>query len=132
MLTQRSLLLCLVCLASLLASPIFQPALSTQTIQSAPQALIQIPYADLAIGVPVEDLNVGGTDYADAGAVQVLFGSASGLSGDYDQLLSQNDLDNPEQVEEFNSFWRSSGFRRPELRWFCRPGGWRSRRKPGT
>ena len=110
MLTQRSLLLCLVCLASLLASPIFQPALSTQTIQSAPQALIQIPYADLAIGVPVEDLNVGGTDYADAGVVQVLFGSASGLSGGYDQLLSQNDLDNPEQVEEFDSFSEALAF----------------------
>jgi len=104
MLTQRSLLLCLVCLASLLVSPIFQPALSTQTVQSAPQALIQNPYADLAIGVGWEDLNVGGTDYEDAGAVQVLFGSASGLSGDYDQLLSQNDQDNPEQVGEFDYF----------------------------
>ena len=87
MLTQRSMLLCLVCLASLLAGPIFRPALSTQPVQSAPQALIRIPYADLAIGVPEEDLNVGGTDYADAGVVQILFGSASGLSGDYDQLF---------------------------------------------
>ena len=44
MLTRRSLLICLVCLASL----IFQPAFSLQTIKSAPQALIQNPYADLA------------------------------------------------------------------------------------
>ena len=38
-------------------------------------------YDDLAIGGPYEDLTAGGSSRADAGAVWVLFGSASGLTG---------------------------------------------------
>lgn len=37
-------------------------------------------YDDLAIGGPYEDLTVGGVEHPDAGAVWVLFGSASGLT----------------------------------------------------
>ncbi len=50
-------------------------------------------FDDLAIGVPGEDLTVGSgptaTNAADAGAVNVLNGSATGLAADRDQFWSQ-------------------------------------------
>ena len=42
-------------------------------------------YADLAVGVPYED--VGFPEVRDAGAVDVLYGSAGGLSGTGHQIL---------------------------------------------
>ena len=54
-------------------------------------------FDDLAIGVPGEDLAVGAgptaSNAADAGAVNLLHGSGSGLAADRDQFWSQNELD---------------------------------------
>ncbi|MCP3977614.1 MAG: peptidoglycan DD-metalloendopeptidase family protein [bacterium] len=47
------------------------------------------PYDDLAIGAPGEGVVVGGTNLADAGAVHVFYGTASGLSAVGDQLWHQ-------------------------------------------
>ena len=50
-------------------------------------------YADLAIGAPREDVTVGGASVSDAGAVQVIYGSATGLApsaGPGNQLWNQN------------------------------------------
>ena len=44
---------------------------------------------DLAIGVPNEDILVGATTYVDAGVVQVMYGSKSGLASDGNDLLYQ-------------------------------------------
>ncbi len=46
-------------------------------------------YDDLAIGGPFEDLVVNGTNIVDAGAVWVLFGSASGLTGSGSRYFDQ-------------------------------------------
>ncbi len=43
-------------------------------------------YDDLAIGIPLEDVG----NVADAGAVQVLYGTSRGLSAAFDQLLDEN------------------------------------------
>jgi hypothetical protein len=43
-------------------------------------------FGDLAVGIPGEDLG----DVLDAGSVQVIFGSATGLTTEGNQLLSQN------------------------------------------
>ncbi len=45
--------------------------------------------ADLAVGVPLEDIPIGSVTYADAGAVNVLYGGSSGLSATGDQLWHQ-------------------------------------------
>jgi hypothetical protein len=50
-------------------------------------------FDDLAIGVPYEDVSVGGRDIEDAGAVQVIYGSSTGLNGDApidDEVWHQN------------------------------------------
>lgn len=46
-------------------------------------------YDDLAIGGPFEDLSVDGVELVDAGAVWVLFGSASGLTGSGSRYFDQ-------------------------------------------
>ena len=58
-------------------------------------------YADLAIGVPVD--RVGATRYA--GAVNVLYGAASGLTASGDQLWNQDALD--DEPEEGDGFGQS-------------------------
>lgn len=45
--------------------------------------------SDLAVGVPYENLTVGGVSRIDAGAVNVLYGSETGLSADRAQLWHQ-------------------------------------------
>src|SRR5262245_21776501 len=62
---------------------------------------------DLAIGIPFEDVSVtpedGSTvDGTDSGAVQILYGSASGLSADGNRLFTQFDLG--EQLEDGDRF----------------------------
>src|SRR4051812_6607255 len=52
-------------------------------------------FADLAIGIPDED--VGG--FADAGAVSVIYGSASGLSATGNQHWTQDSRNVPDQSE---------------------------------
>lgn len=49
-------------------------------------------YDDLAVGVPLEDVYVHPNDVIDAGAVNVLYGSATGLGTDYNQFFSEHDL----------------------------------------
>jgi FG-GAP repeat len=57
-------------------------------------------FADLAIGVPGED--VGGI--IDAGAVNVLYGGAAGLTGSGSQLFTQNSPGVGSAAEEFDGF----------------------------
>jgi disulfide bond formation protein DsbB len=53
-------------------------------------------YADLAIGIPGEDIGA----FPDAGAVAVLYGGATGLSAAGDQIWHQNSASILEQIEE--------------------------------
>ncbi len=52
-------------------------------------------YDDVAVGIPGEAIG----DRASAGAVQILFGSASGITGSGDQVLSQNTSGVSERAE---------------------------------
>jgi len=67
-------------------------------------------FGDLAIGVPGEDLgDVGGDcsapDYrAETGAVNVIYGSASGLTADGDQLIHQDSVGVPSPAQEGDRF----------------------------
>lgn len=49
-------------------------------------------YADLAIGAPGETLSASGSNQADAGAIHVLYGTASGLASARTQMIEQGDL----------------------------------------
>jgi hypothetical protein len=62
------------------------------------------PIYDLAIGVPCEDLGAGGANRADAGAVQVLYGSAGGITNG----TANNGLQN--QLWTQNGRWTASGY----------------------
>jgi hypothetical protein len=69
-------------------------------------------YADLAIGVPGEDLGLF-NNKINAGGVQVLYGSDSGLSADDGQFWSQGDLgiqDSPEDGDLFGSVLAAGDF----------------------
>jgi hypothetical protein len=57
-------------------------------------------FDDLAIGVPEED--VGGA--SDAGAVNVLFGSAAGLTAAGSQIWHQDSAGVPGAAENFDRF----------------------------
>jgi hypothetical protein len=57
-------------------------------------------FADLAIGVPHEDVGT----IADAGAVNVLYGSTGGLTGTGSQIFTQNSPGVPDSVE-FDDFF---------------------------
>lgn len=59
--------------------------------------------SDLAIGVPEEDLS-GTTSVVDAGAVNVLFGTGSGLTSVFNQFWTQDNFDNLEFAENFDRF----------------------------
>ena len=59
-------------------------------------------YADLAIGVPYE--NVGST--TDAGSVSVVYGTSAGLSGTSDEYWQQNYLDGSD-AETYEYFGRA-------------------------
>jgi hypothetical protein len=56
-------------------------------------------HADLAIGVPYEDYVV-----SDAGAVEVIYGSASGLIADGDQFWTQDSPGIPDWIEKNDAF----------------------------
>jgi hypothetical protein len=56
--------------------------------------------ADLAIGIPFEDIG----SIADAGAVNVLYGTAGGLTGSGSQLFTQNSPGVPGIAEQDDSF----------------------------
>jgi len=57
-------------------------------------------FADLAVGAPFE--NLGGAQAA--GAVSVLYGSASGLTANGGQLFTQNSPGVPGVAEAFDQF----------------------------
>ncbi|WP_148045040.1 FG-GAP-like repeat-containing protein [Nocardioides marmorisolisilvae] len=57
-------------------------------------------YADLAIGVPAEDVG----SIANAGAAYTLRGSAAGLTGAGSRLLTENAPDHPDQAEAGDDF----------------------------
>jgi hypothetical protein len=59
--------------------------------------------SDLAIGVPEEDLP-GRPGVVGAGAVNVLFGTGSGLTSVFNQFWTQDDFDNLESAEDFDGF----------------------------
>ncbi len=61
-------------------------------------------YADLAIGVPGESLLSGIMLYEDAGVVNLLYGSAAGLSAAGDQYWHQGSTDVEDAVENFDRF----------------------------
>ena len=65
---------------------------------------------DVAIGVPLEDVDMGGTTIIDAGAVNVLYGSSNGLSDtspDPDQIWTQSTTDVNDVPEEGDLFGSS-------------------------
>ena len=47
-------------------------------------------HTDLAVGAPNEDVGRDGTNYTDAGAVNVLYGSADGLTADGNEVWTQD------------------------------------------
>ncbi|MFF3872637.1 FG-GAP repeat protein [Streptomyces sp. NPDC001978] len=62
-------------------------------------------YADIAIGAPGENLSTGSsTSVTDAGAVTVLYGSASGVSGTGSQYFHQNTAGVPGANEKYDGF----------------------------
>ena len=61
-------------------------------------------YSDLAVGVPYEDFSYDGSNRLDAGAVHILFGSASGLTATNSQFLTQKTFaipDSPSRDDHF-------------------------------
>jgi hypothetical protein len=70
-------------------------------------------FDDLAIGVPGEDLVViagpDGTDASDAGAVNVLHGSVTGLAADRDQFWSQATLGGAQESGDHFGYALTSG-----------------------
>ena len=60
-------------------------------------------YADLAVGVPLEDIG----DVADAGAVNVLYGTAEGLSANGNQIWHQDTVGIPDTAEQGDRFGAS-------------------------
>jgi hypothetical protein len=61
-------------------------------------------FADLAVGVPYEDLVSSGLNRTDAGAVNVVYGTAAGLDDAGAQLWSQNSAGVGDQVESGDRF----------------------------
>jgi FG-GAP repeat len=57
-------------------------------------------FADLAVGVPLEDVG----SVIDAGAVNVLYGTAAGLTGSGSQLFTQNSSGVGSTAEQFDLF----------------------------
>jgi hypothetical protein len=65
---------------------------------------------DVAIGVPLEDVDIGGTTIIDAGAVNVLYGSSNGLSAtspEPDEIWTQGTTDVNDVPEEGDLFGSS-------------------------
>ncbi|MBE9040977.1 FG-GAP repeat protein [Oscillatoriales cyanobacterium LEGE 11467] len=70
-------------------------------------------YADLAVGSPDEDIETGTGVITNAGAVNVLYGTASGLSATNDQIWHQNStgvLDFAEASDRFGASLTSGDF----------------------
>ena len=80
-------------------------------------------YADLAVGVPGEDVG----SISDAGAVHVLYGSVSGLTSTWDQLWTQDSPGVPGVAQARRPVRLRPGGGRLQRRRRGRPG----RRRPG-
>ena len=67
---------------------------------------------DLAVGAPLEDVDVGGdTDVSDAGVVHVIYGGPTGLSAPKNQLWDESDLfDGIEQNDRFGTMLATGDF----------------------
>lgn len=61
-------------------------------------------YADLAIGSPNESVLFNGSDIQEAGAVNVIYGSPSGLSSANNQIWTRDSADVARDPEPFNHF----------------------------
>jgi len=63
-------------------------------------------YADVAIGVPREDVFYDGSDHTDAGAVNILYGTGNGLAAADNQIFTQKDVNglNPPVPEDQDLF----------------------------
>jgi hypothetical protein len=60
--------------------------------------------SDLAVGVPHESVEVAGTDIYNAGAVNIFYGSASGLTATGSQIFTQSSAGVPETAERGDEF----------------------------
>jgi hypothetical protein len=67
-------------------------------------------YGDLAVGVPKENLVVGSVNVLDAGAVNILYGSISGLSVAGNRAWHQNDQDVEDEVEPGDEYGSALAF----------------------
>jgi hypothetical protein len=70
-------------------------------------------YVDLAVGVPGESVLTDADHIYNAGAVEIIYGSASGLTAEGNQLWSQNSpgiLDDPEFSDFFGTVLTSSDY----------------------
>jgi hypothetical protein len=61
-------------------------------------------YYDVAVGVPYEDVMVGGSGATDAGAVNVLYASVTGFSAGVNQFWTQESTDVPGVGEDYDYF----------------------------
>jgi hypothetical protein len=67
-------------------------------------------YDDLAVGVPSEDCQIAANHFIDAGAVNVIYGSAAGL-GSYNQLFDEYDfITSCEENDQFGSALAAGDF----------------------
>ena len=64
-------------------------------------------HADLAIGVPFEDLATSGATLVDAGAVHAVYGSATGLALATGQVWTQNTAGIKDSAEPGDRFGHS-------------------------
>jgi len=68
-------------------------------------------FADLAVGVPSEDLGVSGSNVVDAGAVNIIYGSSSGLTATGNNLWYQGILSgSAETGDKFGSALSAGDF----------------------
>ena len=68
------------------------------------------PRADLVIGVPGESFDVGSVSVTDAGAVDVLYGTPTGVTTDGSQQFFQGGADPIEKFDRFGSALTSANF----------------------
>jgi FG-GAP repeat len=63
--------------------------------------------ADLAVGAPGEDVGPEGDEIQDGGQVHIIYGSNNGLTGDADQVFTQDTPGLTDEVEMFDGFGQS-------------------------
>jgi hypothetical protein len=78
-------------------------------------------YGDLAVGINEEDLTTGGGVRADAGAVQILYGSPSGIAAAGNRFFSQDSPDVEGGAEAGDQFGYALAALPPERHWTMLP-----------